>query len=366
MLRIKPDPAPNNDQATIKKTFVDPAGSAISVTSVKLFDGAAEITPSWWTYTQAPGDVLPGGGTTIDVTMVVKLQGPEAKLYEIELTGIKNGQPVVHRFKLDLRMLSSNRIFFSQGATAANYGIYAMRPDGVGDYKLIQTGAADTVFAVDPLEGVLFYVPSQGVVRRANLDGSADAQIATGLGYVLSLAVDKTNQKLYMAGHTGTGIRRCNYNGSNLELVVPLTLLGNYYVQGLWIDVPEDMIYLYYNYNQAIHKTPITTPSLQLIKASAGSKHAFDVARGRFFAVFTGYVSSFAFDGTLIKDRLFNGNIGGIAYDAPTDKLLISTTDRKLYRCDPDGTDLEQITPTSGAFLSAPANLATMINPALP
>ena len=72
-------------------------------------------------------------------------------------------------------------------------------------------------------------------IRRANLDGSGDETIITGVARVYDLAIDEGGGKIYYAGWDG--ILRANLDGSQVETFFP----GSF--KGVALDLDGGKIY---------------------------------------------------------------------------------------------------------------------------
>ncbi len=68
--------------------------------------------------------------------------------------------------------------------------------------------------------GKIYWTQTNGVLRRANPDGSNLEDVVTELGYASGLAVDRTAGKVYWVDHALNGIQRANLDGSNIENLV--------------------------------------------------------------------------------------------------------------------------------------------------
>ena len=68
--------------------------------------------------------------------------------------------------------------------------------------------------------GKIYWTQTNGVIRRANPDGSNVEDIVTGLGYASGLDVDRIEGKMYWVDHARNGIQRANLDGTGIETLV--------------------------------------------------------------------------------------------------------------------------------------------------
>jgi hypothetical protein len=196
--------------------------------------------------------------------------------------------------------------------------------EGAQPKTLVDTGYGIRSIQVDEAAGKLYWCDAQlGTISRANFDGSGAEDLITGVPFPAVLRIDPVNQKMYWGDQVTFEIRRANLDGSENELV----LFTNFH-RGLAIDNRDDKIYWSTSismYRGEIKRCDfdgsnietVVTSNLQEFKPSA---IALDTARGRIY--WTDYVVDTVQSATLDGDdvqTLFvapaNWNPGGIALD---------------------------------------------------
>ena len=71
-----------------------------------------------------------------------------------------------------------------------------------------------------PTVSKIYWTQTDGIIRRANPDGSNVEDVVTGLGYASGLDVDSSNGKIYWVDHARNGIQRANLDGTGIETLV--------------------------------------------------------------------------------------------------------------------------------------------------
>ncbi len=71
-----------------------------------------------------------------------------------------------------------------------------------------------------PTVSKIYWTQTDGVIRRANPDGSNVEDIVTGLGYASGIAIDSTEGKVYWVDHARHGIQRANLDGTGIETLI--------------------------------------------------------------------------------------------------------------------------------------------------
>ena len=66
----------------------------------------------------------------------------------------------------------------------------------------------------------IYWTQTNGVIRRANPDGSDAEDVVTGIGYASGLDIDSSNRKIYWVDHARNGIQRANFDGTGIETLV--------------------------------------------------------------------------------------------------------------------------------------------------
>jgi hypothetical protein len=75
---------------------------------------------------------------------------------------------------------------------------------------------------LDPAAGKIYWTLCAGIIRRADLDGSAVEDVLTGLGCLVDIEIDSGSGKMYWTEATfgAPKIRRANLDGSAVEDLV--------------------------------------------------------------------------------------------------------------------------------------------------
>lgn len=119
--------------------------------------------------------------------------------------------------------------------------------------QIVQTQFDQRVFslALDLTGGKIYYTAS-GEIRRANLDGTDQQAIATGLQGAVALALDLSGGKVYWsqdgpASNAFDEIVRANLDGTGQEVIVPAsgTVIGS--IPGIGLDVAGGKMYWGHN-----------------------------------------------------------------------------------------------------------------------
>ncbi len=71
-----------------------------------------------------------------------------------------------------------------------------------------------------PTVSKIYWTQTNGIIRRANPDGSDVEDVVTGLGYASGIAIDSFERKVYWVDHARNGIQRANFDGSDIETLV--------------------------------------------------------------------------------------------------------------------------------------------------
>lgn len=71
-----------------------------------------------------------------------------------------------------------------------------------------------------PTVSKIYWTQTNGIIRRANPDGSNVEDVVTGLGYASGIAIDSLEGKVYWVDHAGNGIQRANLDGTGIETLV--------------------------------------------------------------------------------------------------------------------------------------------------
>jgi len=98
-------------------------------------------------------------------------------------------------------------------------------------------------FALDQLNGQIYWANADGHLRRANLDGSNPQLLRTGLLSSGAIEVDPGNQKLFWLEYSGSGtfIRMGDLNGTSSTLLA--TVPSNWKITDLTVDPRTSRLY---------------------------------------------------------------------------------------------------------------------------
>jgi len=99
------------------------------------------------------------------------------------------------------------------------------------------------------LTGGKIYYTTEDEIRRANLDGTDQQTIATGLQGAVALALDLSGGKVYWSDTVigGSEIVRANLDGTDQEVIVPPSPAVIGVIPGIGLDVAAGKMYWSYN-----------------------------------------------------------------------------------------------------------------------
>jgi len=116
-------------------------------------------------------------------------------------------------------------------------GIVTM-PDGQSPQTLFSTSANANDISIDPGNGHLYWTEIN-VIKRADLDGTNQITILSGLGNVIGLDIDLPNGQMYFTSHDIGSIFRANLDGTALSTIVS----GGSSVLDVFIDQSQSHLY---------------------------------------------------------------------------------------------------------------------------
>lgn len=216
--------------------------------------------------------------------------------------------------------------------------------------------------ALDLAAGKLYWTASEGtgVIRRANLDGTAEEPVLTGLQNPGALALDLVHERLIWGDWDQQKIQSAPLNGG---AVVNLLSTAPQRPAAILLDTKDEFLYWTGGNGPAISRAKLdgsqAMPWIEY-EPAASRGLALDAQNGRFYwsdreqeAIMFANV-----DGTdrdyLVHRRLWFGE--GLAYDSLEGKIYWADTSQgTIARADRDGTAFEEIV-TSG--LALPSSVA--------
>ncbi len=116
--------------------------------------------------------------------------------------------------------------------TDAAQGNIRRAPLGGGPPEDVLTGLSNPrEVKLDVDGGLLYWVDLNNGIWRANLDGSGIVQLSNHSG--LHIALDRLEQKIYFRRNDTGGLARIDFDGSNLETVIPYDGVSISHLQGI-------------------------------------------------------------------------------------------------------------------------------------
>jgi len=116
-------------------------------------------------------------------------------------------------------------------------GIVTM-PDGQPPQTLLSTNANSNDISIDPGTGHLYWTEVD-VIKRADLDGTNQITILSGLGNVIGLDLDLPNGQMYFTSYNEGSIFRANLDGTALSAIVS----GGSSILDVFIDQSQSHLY---------------------------------------------------------------------------------------------------------------------------
>jgi len=303
------------------------------------------------------------GGCEIVYAYICALQGGyieftqslEAGALVCTLNGGGESSTSTHR--VTTTAIASGEVFW----TEAGARVFGTTGGGIGSRKVADFGRFPVGVAVAPSLGQIFWSDLKtNTIRRANLDGTGEAVLLSGLsesvvddaGRFASLtdvAVDASGGKLYWGNVSEGAIQRANLDGSGLETIVT----GLSGPAGIDLDLSNGTIYWTdlsdVASDRAIQRANLDGTGVEEVLSglSLPQDVAVDPAAGHVYwtAPDDGAIRRANLDGSSVTDVLTGLNApGGLALDASGGKLYWgSIGDIAIRRANLDGTALELI-----------------------
>ena len=205
-----------------------------------------------------------------------------------------------------------------------------------------------TSFAVDVAGGSLYWTEktsdSTGKIRRAYLDGT-NVQLVKNLTSVPhSIAIDTTNDKLYLTNAWGK-IQRINFDGSNFE---PNLITGLDAPKHLALDVAGGKLYWTETAGR-IRRANLNGSNLETLATDLGVLNGLAIANGKLYwteqtGESAGKVQCANLDGSNIQTLSSLQSVPlGIAVDATGRKLYWTNSRGKIQRADLNGSSVQNL-----------------------
>ena len=220
-----------------------------------------------------------------------------------------------------------------------------------------------TSFAVDVTGGSLYWTEktsgSTGKIRRAYLDGT-NVQLVKNLTSVPhSVAIDTTNDKLYLTNAWGK-IQRINFDGSNFE---PNLITGLDAPKHLALDVAGGKLYWTETAGR-IRRANLNGSNLETLATDLGVLNGLAIANGKLYwteqtGESAGKVQCANLDGSNIQtlSSLQSAPLG-IAVDATGRKLYWTNSRGKIQRSDLNGSNIQNLVDDLGSPASITLGIA--------
>jgi hypothetical protein len=168
--------------------------------------------------------------------------------------------------------------------------------DGTGETPLVSGLGAPQAPVLDLAGGQMYWTnwgnasggDGIGYIQRANLDGTGLTTLVTGLSYPNHVAVDIAGGKMYLGNNDGNGIQRANLDGSGLESIFPI---GEGAISWITLDVVHGKLY-WTSFGGRIERINLDGSRREVILSHKVLLHdlvqpigiALDVARGQMYS----------------------------------------------------------------------------------
>ncbi len=205
-----------------------------------------------------------------------------------------------------------------------------------------------TSLAVDMMSEKLYWTEKSsdrtGKIRRANLDGT-NVQLVKNLTSVShSIAIDTTNDKLYLTNAWGK-IQRINFDGSNFE---PNLITGLDVPKHFALDVVEGKLYWTETAGR-IQRANLNGSNTETLATDLGTLGGIAIADGKLYwteqtGESIGRIQCANLDGTNIQTLTSLQSVPlGIAVDATGRKLYWTNSRGKIQRADLNGSSVQNL-----------------------
>jgi len=247
---------------------------------------------------------------------------------------------------------TNTRLSASRFAMKKSYLIYALCAvtfSFFASYTSAETGVNDTQLLSTNDGAKIYWSSLFGTgIRRSNPDGSDVETVISEWGGAYNIAVDMQNEKVYWSDQFRFDIRRANLDGTNIEIVVPNGTAIN--PQGIALDVDGGKMYW------TDERTPIRRANLDgsdiedlVLSYDFPYDIALDVDSGKMYwqERFSWKIRRANLDGSGAEDLLvagFGTIFTGLALDIVNGKMYWADLGNdKISRANLDGSQAEDV-----------------------
>ena len=258
-------------------------------------------------------------------------------------------------------------LYWTTAGHLGTNGIRTINIDNTGETKL-----ADSLYpfdvAVDMGSQDIFWTDGYGTIGRANLDGSNQQNIISGLDKPWGIAIDSKKKKLYWTDTNLGKIQRANFDGSYVEDVV----VGLSKPREIEIDPFENTMYWIENGSGKIKRAGLDGTSVEVLVGGLPSNSygvsgiGLDLVNGTMYWTedsSTRKIRRANLDGTDITDVLTGNQPVSVTVDPIGGHLYWTNyTSGEIYQANLDGSDNELLLsayrPIGIIFVPEPATFA--------
>ena len=241
--------------------------------------------------------------------------------------------------------------------------------DGTNVQDLVTGLGRLVTIALDVEGGKMYWADGEGKIQRANLDGTNVQDLVTGLGGRVFVALDVEGGKMYWTDSNRGKIQRVNLDGTNVQDLVT----GLRGPRGIALDVVDGKIYWTDSNRGKIQRANLDGTNVQDLVTGLGSPFgiALDVEGGKIYWTnpdFNGSKIQCAnLDGTNVQDLVTESEIFvplGIALDVEGGKMYWADETSRIQCANLDGTNVQDL--VTGSEIDLPYGIALAIPPDLP
>lgn len=195
-----------------------------------------------------------------------------------------------------------------------------------------------------------------GVIRRADLDGSNIEDLVTGAGRPVNIALDLPGGKMFWVDTISDQIYRANLDGTGVESVVTLGPPSPFQSEGYGIAVDSADGKLYYTneaHDNKVFRSNLDGTAIETVIAVTDGNPfalALDLSAQKVYFSHeggpSGRIQRVNFDGSELEDLVTTGlgSLGGIALDQGLGKMIWTDSGlSNIRRADFDGTNVENL-----------------------
>lgn len=264
--------------------------------------------------------------------------------------GVRITSEVIQNIRTWAGLSSSQKIYWT--STFPSGGINRANLDGTSTVETIVSGAGSPQGIVIDETARKFYWSGyyEGVIQRANLDGTNVEMVVDPAGYLLGIALDRVAKKIYWiteGAATGTGrIQRANLDGSSVEDVIT----GLYSPDMLALDPEAGKVYWtdngYSGGTPKIQRVNMDGTNREELIATDVYSIALDPAANKMYWDSPSGIKRANLDGSNIENLNLYG--GPITLDVVANKIYfkgVSDGSAIIRRANQDGSGLEDLFP---------------------